>query len=256
MGCCRTLNLLADNFPVASYPKAWSCVGTSVPNVSNASPVSASSTGGMSQEAPRVTSITEPTKSGPLSLLKLQLKKSTPVVSSTDVSAKTGTTSHRATEETKTFFTRGSSGSQAGRGVESPSSLLGNLTAKSRKAANRDQQAISGGPLTVAMSLLKSSLSLDLQTHQDIVLLCAKLLHGCGVNALVKGGTKSVPKPEGSEQSWTGVRDRQLVPLMVQLVTHLFRLLNVLCHVMEDKEPRPPESKVRASVCSDGGVII
>ena len=246
MGCCQTLNLLADNFPVISYPKAWSCRQVSLP-VGPSTPVTPtpSTSGPLDEMSPPPTSAAEPSKLGPLSLLKLQLKKATPVVSSTDASAKVGTASYKAsTEETKTSFVRASSLVPSGRGVEGASSLLSQFAAKNRKMLNKGQRPICGGPLTVALSLLKSSFSLDLQAHQDIILLCAKLLHGCGVYALLNSGTKTVTKVEGTDFQWIGLKDRQLVPLMEQLLTHLFRLLNVLCHVMEDKEPRPPEIKV------------
>jgi huntingtin len=162
-----------------------------------------------------------------------------------------GTASYKtATEETKTLFLRASSLVPPSRSIEGASSLLSQFTTKDKKMLNKSQRPISGGPLTVALSMLKSSVSLDLQAHQDILLLCAKLLHGCGVQALLSSGTKAVSKIEETDLQWIGLKDRHLVPLIEQIITHVFRLLNVLCHVMEDKEPRPPETKIRDRLLS------
>ena len=246
MGCCQTLHLLVDNFPVTLYPKAWSFVHLSMPVALNTPADFCTSANGSSPKALASSSlVAESSRSGPLSLFKLQLKKAAPVVSSTEVSAKTGIASYKqGADEGKVLFVRAVSPPQSSRGVEGLSSLLSQVFTKNKRLSCKDQKPLSGGPLVVVMSLLKSSLSLDLQVHQDIMLLCAKLLHMCGVHALLAGGPKSLATAEESNLVWSGLRDKQLVPCMVQLFTHLFRLLNVLCHVMEDKEPCSAEVKV------------
>ncbi|XP_029645621.1 huntingtin isoform X2 [Octopus sinensis] len=100
-----------------------------------------------------------------------------------------------------------------------------------------------GGPLALTLSLLCSSpLALDLSAHQDTLLLAGNLLSGTAYRCL-RSADETNNLCGVDDGKWLCVSDRQLVPLVDILLTHIARLLNACTHVIDDITPGPPQIK-------------
>lgn len=100
-----------------------------------------------------------------------------------------------------------------------------------------------GGPLALTLSLLTSSpLALDLAAHQDTLLLAGNLLSGTAYRCL-RSADETNNLCGVDDGKWVCVSDRQLVPMVETLLTHIARLLNSCTHVIDDIVPGPPQIK-------------
>ncbi|XP_041368406.1 huntingtin-like isoform X2 [Gigantopelta aegis] len=101
-----------------------------------------------------------------------------------------------------------------------------------------------GGPVPVILALLVSSPTvLDLSTHQDVLQLAGNLIAGSAYQCLHPAEDISNTGGSTEDGRWTCVTDRQLAPLIDQLLHHVARLLNACSHVIDDQVPGPPQVK-------------
>ncbi|XP_033756060.1 huntingtin-like [Pecten maximus] len=101
-----------------------------------------------------------------------------------------------------------------------------------------------GGPLTIMLSLLTSSLvSLDLSAHHDTLKLAGNLVSGAAYKCLRNIDSYSNMADSFDDTKWQGIADRVLFPLIEQFLTHIARLLNACCHVIDEQLPGPPQIK-------------
>ncbi|XP_060084449.1 huntingtin-like [Ylistrum balloti] len=100
-----------------------------------------------------------------------------------------------------------------------------------------------GGPLTIMLSLLTSSLvSLDLTAHHDTLKLAGNLVSGAAYKCLRSVDNYNLAD-SSEDTKWQGISDRVLYPLIEQFLTHIARLLNACCHVIDEQLPGPPQIK-------------
>ncbi|XP_074640755.1 huntingtin-like [Tubulanus polymorphus] len=118
------------------------------------------------------------------------------------------------------------------------------LTSGAMNTSINEQISCCGtGYLPMIISLLtSSSVSLDISSHQDILLLSGNLFSGAALRCLTPLDDSTKTNIDG-DNHWVVLGDRTLVNVADKLLIHLIRVLNVCAHVVDEQSPGPPSSK-------------
>ncbi|XP_013398873.1 huntingtin [Lingula anatina] len=108
-----------------------------------------------------------------------------------------------------------------------------------------DELTSSGcGPLSIVLSLLTSSVAaLDIAAHQDALQLAGNLFAGASFKCLKNEQKGSPTNATADDTRWSALQDRQLLPLVEQLLAHVARLLNIFTHIIDGQVPGPPQTR-------------